>query len=67
LIEKNTKDLPMRNIEKISNVFHNAGYGKNEIHAEQVNRSSTQVKKENKTEVKSPVIVTSPAVQKRFI
>ncbi|HSF49684.1 MAG TPA: hypothetical protein VLA74_02895 [Nitrososphaeraceae archaeon] len=26
-----------------------------------------QVKKENKTEVKSPVIVTNPAIQKRFI
>jgi hypothetical protein len=67
LIEKNTKDLPTKNIEKIFNVFHNAGYGKNEIHPEQVNRSSTQVKKENKTEVKSPVIVTNPAIQKRFI
>lgn len=37
--------------KKIPNVFHNAVYGKNEIHPEQVNRSCTQVKKENKTEV----------------
>jgi hypothetical protein len=67
LIEKNIKDLSTRNIEKIPNVFHNDVYGKSEIHPEQVNRSSTQVNKENNTEVKSPVIVTNPAIQKRFI
>lgn len=31
-IEKNTKDLPRRNIEKIPNIFHNAVIGKKEIH-----------------------------------
>jgi len=65
LIGKNTKDPPTRNIEKIPNLFHNPVYAKNEIHPEQVDRS--QVKKENKAEVKSPVIVTNPAIQKRFI
>lgn len=45
LIEKNTKDPPTINIEKIPKIFHNAVYGKNEIHPEQVDRSSSKKRK----------------------
>ncbi|MGB9169311.1 MAG: hypothetical protein WCB31_10330 [Nitrososphaeraceae archaeon] len=45
MIEKNTKDPPTINIEKIPKIFHNAVYGKNEIHPEQVDRSSSKKRK----------------------
>lgn len=51
LIEKNTKDPPTRNIEKIPNLFHNPVYGKNEIHPEQVDRSSSKKGKQNRGQI----------------